>query len=127
MNTQTQGDMGVFRSSLSVEKVEYAYGLACKCQQRSMQGFADTGFRAAKARDEKLLIALEVMAETTGALQEAQIGRLMRDPGSTYAESRGTTEHQLCREAYRLCDEGKPIRNFEWIYGAAAWLCGYNL
>ena len=35
------------------------------------------------------------------------------------------TESQMWREAYRLCDEGNPIQNFEWIYGAAAVLCGY--
>lgn len=115
-----------FRSSLTPERVEYAYGRAVAAQERGDQGFATIGWRAAKARDSKLLIALERMAEVTHALQEAQIGRLMRDPGSTYAESRGTSEHQLCREAFRLCDQGNPIQNFEWIYGAAAWLCGYN-
>jgi hypothetical protein len=116
-----------FRSYLSRERIEYAYGLAQKMQLEQQQGFADTGFRAAVARDHKLLIALERMAEETGAMQEEQIGRLMRDPGSTFGESRGTTEHQLCREAFRLADEGRPIRNFEWIYGAAAWLCGYSI
>ena len=116
-----------FRSELTPEKVEYAYGMACRAQEMRNQSFADTGYRAALKRDPKLLVALEVMAEETGAVQERQIGRLMRDPASTYAESRGTTEHQLCREAYRMVDEGTPIRNFEWIYGAAAYLCGYNL
>lgn len=116
-----------FRSYLTPERIEYAYGLAQRRQEERQQSFATTGWRAAQARDPKLLIALEVMAEVTGAAQEEQIGRLMRDPSSTYGESRGTTEHQLCREAYRLCDEGNPIQNFEWIYGAAAWLCGYNL
>ena len=115
-----------FRSSLDAKLIEHAYGLACKRQEAGDQTFADTGYKAALARDQKLLIALERMAESTGALQEAQIGRMMRDPGSTHSESVGTTEHQLCREAYRLCDEGNAIRNFEWIYGAAAWLCGYN-
>ena len=53
--------------------------------------------------------------------------RLMRDPNAKFGETKGTTQHQLCREAYRMVDQGTPIRNFEWIYGAAAYLCGYNI
>lgn len=117
----------LFKSELTAKRIEWAYGMAVKAQEAKRQSFADTGFRAARERDPKLLIALEAMAESTLQLQESQIGRLMRDPGSTYAESRGTTEHQLCREAYRMCDQGTPLRNFEWIYGAAAYLCGYNI
>jgi len=116
-----------FRSTLSREKIEYAYGIACRRQQTGEQWFADTGYHAALKQDHKLLVALEAMAEATGAMQEEQMGRLMRDPGAKFSETRGTTEHQLCREAYRLCDQGNAIRNFEWIYGAAAWLCGYVL
>ena len=67
------------------------------------------------------------MAESTGRLQERQMGRLMRDPDAKFGETKGTTQHQLCREAYRMVDQGTPIRNFEWIYGAAAYLCGYNI
>jgi len=117
----------LFASSLNDEKIEYAYGRCIQARDSHNQSFADTGYRAAVARDKKLLVALEKMAESTGKLQEKQMGRLMRSPDATHAETRGTTQHQLCREAFRLCDEGNPIRNFEWIYGAAAWLCGYNL
>lgn len=119
-------ELDAFRTSLTPDLIEYAYGRAIAAQERKNQNFATTGWRAATARDEKLLIALEAMAETTGRLQEHQMGRVMRDPSTEFAETKGTTEHQLCREAYRLCDAGTPIRNFEWIYGAAAWLCGYN-
>ena len=115
-----------FKSTLTRERVEYAYGRCVQAQEQRNQGFADIGYRAARARDPKLLQALEAMAQVTLKMQEEQIGRFMRSPDATFAESRGTTEHQLCREAYRLCDEGKAIRNFEWLYGAAAWLCGYN-
>jgi hypothetical protein len=110
---------------LSDSRIEYAYGLASVAQEKRWQHFADAGYRAALARDEKLLRALERMAEVTGKLQESQVGRTVRDPSATFGESRGTTEHQLCREAYRMVDQGTPIRNFEWIYGSAAWLCGY--
>lgn len=118
-------DKFTFASSLTDNAVERAYGEACRAQEQKRQTFADIGWRAAKARDERLLKALERMAEVTSKLQEEQMGRTMRS-SSIYGETRGTTEHQLCREAYRLCDEGRPIQNFEWIYGAAAYLCGYN-
>ena len=117
----------VFASTLTDRRIEYAYGQCIQARDSHNQSFADTGYRAAIARDRKLLVALEKMAESTGSLQDHQMGRLMRSPDATHIESRGTTQHQLCREAFRLCDEGNPIRNFEWIYGAAAWLCGYNL
>ena len=117
----------LFASTLSDKRIEYAYGRCIQARDSQNQSFADTGYRAALAKDRKLLIALEKMAESTCRLQEDQIGRLMRSPDATHIESRGTTQHQLCREAFKLCDEGRPIRNFEWIYGAAAWLCGYNL
>jgi hypothetical protein len=115
----------LFEHSLTDRAIEVAYGRAIKAQEDGWIGFAQAGMRAARARDPKLLKALERMAESTYNLQEEQIGRFMRDPSSTYAESRGTTEHQLCREAFRLCDEGNPIENLCWIYGAAAWLCGF--
>lgn len=118
-------DKYTFESTLTDLAVERAYGEACRAQEQRRQSFADIGWRAAKARDPKLLKALEKMAEVTGRMQENQLGRTMRS-SSNYGETRGTTEHQLCREAYRLCDEGRPIQNFEWIYGAAAHLCGYN-
>lgn len=114
-----------FDDLLNDNRVEEAYRQAVINQRNGRQTFADIGYRAAIAKDAKLLKALEAMAEVTGKLQEQQMGRTMRDPGAIYSTTRGTTEHQLCREAYRLCDEGRPIRNFEWIYGAAAWLCGY--
>lgn len=116
-----------FKSYLTRERIEHAYGQSVRARDRRDQGFADTGFRAAVKRDPKLLLALEAMAEVTGQMQEEQIGRLMRSPDATFGETKGTTEHQLCREAYRMADAGTPLRNFEWIYGAAAYLCGYNL
>lgn len=114
-----------FSDSLSPDRVEYAYGLAIRAQESQWQHFADQGWRAALARDEKLLIALEKMSEYTLKLSEEQMGQTRRSIGTPHAHTREHTEHQLCREAYKLCDEGRPIRNFEWIYGAAAWLCGY--
>lgn len=113
-----------FRSELNSARIEAAYERANRAHQRQETALADIGWRAAQARDPKLLIALEAMAELTGKMQEEQYGRTMRS-SQIFGETKGTTEHQLCREAYRLCDEGRPIENFAWIYGAAAILCGY--
>lgn len=115
-----------FASTLNAEMIEYAYSMAKKAMERRDQSFAQTGLRAAKKKDQKLLIALERMAEVTGQMQEAQMGQRMRSMEATLGETKGTTEHQMCREAYRMVDEGTPIEHLQWIYGAAAWLCGYN-
>ena len=112
---------------VNIGKVEEAHRQALLAQQNRRQSFADTGFRAARQRDARLLKVLEIAATLMDKAQEDQYGRTMRDPGAAFAHTKGTTEVQLWREAYRLCDEGNPIRNFEWIYGAAAWLCGYNV
>ena len=115
----------VFEDSLTPERVEEAYRQATKAQATGWVQFANVGFRAVVAKDAKVMKALEAMAEVTGKLEEEQIGRLKRDKSTAYNIQRGTTEHQMFREAYRLADEGKPIREFEWLYGAAAWLAGY--
>jgi hypothetical protein len=108
-------------------RVEYAYAKACKAQAEGRQSFADTGWRAARARDPKLLKALEQGAEILDRMTEQQYGRTMRDPGAEHGHTKGTTEANLWREAYRMCDEGTALENFCWVYGAAAWLCGYNI
>ena len=109
---------------LSIQRIEWAHGRAWRAQEQQRQNVADVGWRAAIARDPRLLKTLEIGAEKIGKLSENQTGRTRRS-ADKFAESVEHTEFQLWREAYRLWDEGKPIRNFEWIYGAAAILCGY--
>jgi hypothetical protein len=116
-----------FENFITPKLVETAHGKCIHAQESRDQGFADTGWRAALARDDKLLKALERGAEIIDAASESQTGRTRRDTGTeVYGHTIAHTEATLWREAYRLCDEGNPIRNFEWIYGAAAWICGYN-
>lgn len=110
---------------ITPERVEWAYGRAIMAQHMGRQNFADTGWRAALARDARLLKALEKGAEIVAKMDEDQRGRTRRST-EKFDETVETTTTQLWKEAYRLCDEGRPIRNFEWIYGAAALLCGYN-
>ena len=110
---------------ITPERVEWAHGRALMAQHGGRQTFADTGWRAALARDPKLLKALERGAEIVSQIDENQRGRTRRS-ADKFEESVETTTTQLWKEAYRLCDAGTPIRNFEWVYGAAALLCGYN-
>ena len=111
---------------ITFPRVDEAHRRAIAAQERRQQNFADTGFRAALARDPRMLKVLELAANAIDREQESQFGQTMRSRTATPGEQAGTTEAQLWREAYRLCDEGNPIRNFEWIYGAAAYLCGFN-
>lgn len=110
---------------ITPHRVEWAYGLAQQAQAERKQWFADTGMRAARARDPKLLKALEKAAEIMGKLSEAQMGQTRRESTIRFDHTKEHTESQLFREAYRLCDEGNPIYQLQWIYGAAAWMCGY--
>jgi len=106
--------------------VEHAYRRSKQASEKHNQHFAACGMRAAKARDPKLIKALERGAEILDKMTEDQYGRTMRDPSATHGETKGTTEAGLWREAYRMVDEGTPIPQLQWIYGAAAVLCGYQ-
>jgi len=113
-----------FEDFLTIQRIEWAYGIACHSLEKRKQQVARVGWKAAQARDSKLLKALEVGAEKIGKLSENQTGRTRRS-AEHLKDQVEHTESQMWREAYRLCDEGNPIQNFEWIYGAAAVLCGY--
>ena len=110
---------------ITPELVEAAYRTAIRMQQARALWWADVGLKAAKARDPKLLKALEKATEVVTKMDEDQRGRTRRH-AQYLSEQTETTETQLFREAYRLMDEGRPIENLKWIYGAGAWLCGYN-
>lgn len=112
---------------ISGDRIEYAHGLAARMQQERNQGFADQGYRAALSRDPRMLKAMERAVEHIDKLAESQRGesrRAAKMTGSNYGESVEFTELALWREAYRMMDKGTPLQNFEWIYGAGAWLAG---
>ena len=111
-------------SWINESTVERVYRMANIAQSSRRQSFADRGMRAARARDPKLLKALEGGAEVLQRIQERQHGRTMRDPGTPFGKRVDLTEFTLWREAHKMVDEGTPIRAFEWVYGAAAVLAG---
>jgi hypothetical protein len=106
------------------ETVERAHARAQDAQHRRHQHVADTGMRAARARDAKLLRCLEKAAEVLTQMQEEQVGRTRRT-ASRYADTVELTEVALWRKAYEFADKGEPLRQLEWIYGAAAVLAGF--
>lgn len=111
---------------INPETVERAYSRAIVAQRVRNQVFADTGMRAARARDPKLLLALERGAEILSRLQEEQVGRTRRS-AERFADTVELTEVALWRKAYEFADKGEPLPHLEWIYGAAAVLAGFNL
>jgi len=104
--------------------VEHAYGRAVEAQRRRQQHVADAGMRAARARDAKLLLCLEKGAEVLDRMQEVQHGRTRRS-ASRLADTVELTEVALWKRAYEFADKGEPLRQLEWIYGAAAILAGF--
>jgi hypothetical protein len=108
---------------INAKTVEDAYIAAKQAQMSRNQNFANTGMRAAHARDPKLLLALEKAAEVLEKMQEDQHGRTKRS-SRIFAETTDLTEVSLWKGAYKSCDIGIPHQAYEWIYGAAAKLAG---
>lgn len=106
-------------------RVEWAYAKAMEAQHYRKQRFADVGWRAAQERDPRLLKVLECSAKIITRIDEEQRGQTRRGANVAYAESVETTVTQLFRGAYETVDKGTPVRALEWIYGAAALMCGY--
>jgi hypothetical protein len=120
---------------LNAERVEWAHREANKAFDRGNQSFAQVGLKAAKRRDDKMLKVLDIAANILHQMSEDQMGRTRRMAVHSEDNFRASAEHTevaMWREAYRLMDEGKiepwaKNHPLEWIYGAAALLCGYNL
>ena len=79
--------------------------------------------RAARARDPLLLKTLDAGAEILQQINFEQQGSNTLSSG----ERIDATEYSLWREAFKSADQGSPMEQFCWIYGAAAKLAGYQL
>jgi hypothetical protein len=118
---------------ITAERVEWAHREANKAHERGRQAFAAVGLRAAKRRDDRMLKVLDMAANILHQMSEEQMGRTRRMAVNSddFRMSAEHTEYAMWREAYRLMDEGidpsTKVHPLEWIYGAAALLCGYNL
>lgn len=107
--------------------VELAHARGIDAQSKDDLDFARVGIRAARARDNRLLLALEKGAEVLDTMAEEQHGRTRRSE-DRYAFSVEPTVVQLWKKAYEVADKGisADIHPFAWIYGAAAVLAGYQ-
>ena len=110
---------------VTAEKVEWAYGMAMQSLEHRRQHMARVGMRAAKARDERLLKVLEKGTEILHRMSEHQMGETRRQASTPYSHQVEQTEVALWRKAYEFCDAGNPLEELQWIYGAAALICGY--
>lgn len=81
---------------------------------------AEQGIRLARARDPRMLAALERTAEVMDKLAESQVGRTIRDPGLEFAMKKTPTQTQIAREAYLTADRGDPAPTFGLVYAAVA-------
>lgn len=108
----------------SPERVEWAYRMAMRAQREGKQRYAERAMELALKRNAVLLKSMEKGAEIVAKMDEDQRGRTRRS-AENLAEQTETTETQLWRESYRLMDEGRPIRNFEWMYLAGMYLGGF--
>ena len=103
--------------------VENAYRLCRLAQRTRQQSFANAGMRAAKARDPRILKALDGGSEVLHRQSERQLGGTFNVGGLRVQ----ATEFQLWRNAYEMADKGEADAHYEWVYGAAAVLAGIVL
>lgn len=114
---------------INAKTVEHAYGRARLAMRRRDYAFSEKGMRAARAKDPRLLLALEHGTTILDNLADAQHGQTRRDPWThehRWNESSDVelTEVALWRNAYESADRGEPMPELAWIYGAAAELAG---
>lgn len=107
---------------LNRDTIERVYGRAMRFQEEGRMGYAETGLRAARARDPKLLKCLEKGAEILTQMSVEQLGHHYSHAGKRM----DATEAQLWRAAFNAADNGDPAIQYRWIFGAAAELAGYN-
>lgn len=107
------------------ESIEHAYGQMLKRRDARDQSVPEAGLRAARARDDRLLVVLEKGAEFITKMSEEQFGRFQRDPSTEDRYKAQVSEAALWQKAYEFADKGEPLFELQWVYGAAAIHCGY--
>jgi hypothetical protein len=109
---------------LSAKRIEWAYGEARKAQVLRRMSVEAAAMRAARARDSKMLTALQAGAEHLQKLTETQAGQHGFDVNGYRVQH---TEFQLWKNAYVSMDRmgpGDPEAQYSWIYVAAGILAG---
>lgn len=105
------------------DTVERAYREGKRAQALGSQRYTVVGRRAAKARDPKLLLALQKGAAVLQRMSEEQAGQHGFDIGGRHVEA---TEFQLWKNAYTAVDAGNASAEGQYmhIWGMGAILAG---
>ena len=72
-------------------------------------------------RQPAFMVALERATDILRRMSESQFGTRGVDFNGVRVEA---TEYNFIRESFRAADEGKPLAQCAWFYGAVAWLAG---
>ena len=97
--------------------------MAKEAQARDQMPFAQKGMRAARARDPRLLKTLEAGTEVLRVWSaEREEARIRAAPDAPPVDA---TEYSMWKAALETCDQGQPMVQMMWVYGAAAHLAGY--
>jgi hypothetical protein len=114
-------DKKAFRS-VDHRSVENIYRRANALHQSQSVGMAEKGLRVARAGNSTFMRTLEACAEAMEAIEEGQRGRTRR----TSKDSMRAKSHEasIFREAYRLADQGEPVRVFAFVYATVAEYAG---
>lgn len=123
-STKTELENFVTRKTL-----EWAYKSGARAQTAGMESYPRQALRAAKARDPKMLAALEGGAKLLQTMSEEQAGPHGFDVGGIRVQH---TEFQLWKNAYEVADNGGAKgsdfatagRPYQWIYVMAGILAG---
>lgn len=105
-------------------RVEQSYRLTKEWRFQGHDNIARAAMRAARARDPKLLKALDQAANVMALEHERQMGETQRRASIDFVDQTMPVEVQMFREAYVCADRGEPSENLMWIYAAGAWLAG---
>lgn len=108
--------------SVDINVIERALKRSQELVQRKVVGHQEAGLRAARARDPRMMLALEDIAEQLDRAVESQHGRTLRGVSTSYADRTWPTLATMFREAYRTADAGNPEAGLIGCYGAAAVL-----
>ncbi len=118
--------MQISYNPFDIRRIENAYSTAMRKQEERDHRWPRAALRAARAKDSKMMHALEKCAlemDKWSDQQKSDLETKSEELGHTGLEH---TELQMFREAYRMAAEDKhdTMEPFLWIYGAVGILVG---
>jgi len=118
--------MNFTQNPFDIRKIERAYGYAVRMQEKQEWSWPIAAIRAARAKDKRMMMALERCALEMDKWADEQKSDLAAKAKELGHERLEHTESQMFREAYRMAAEDKhdTMEPFLWIYGAVGMLVG---